>query len=354
MNNNPAFRQMHRDSPGVEPLRLSNSKANTYLRCPKKFEFRYEMGLRPRQKALPLERGSWLHTLLEVHYSNDPTLEIRIGKRKVLVGNDWRKAHKVLTQAFNNLFDEEKEDLGDLSAECLRIFQSYLMRYRKEDITHWKVIDTELDEIITLPSGLKFQIIIDLIVEEPDGGLWIVDHKTVGRFMPVDFMLLDAQLARYFWGAEHLGYKPLRGIMFNEVNTTAPTLPKLIRDGAELEKRANLRCDVFTYMREIRRHGLEIDPHRDFLRRLASQQDLWFRRTRLAKDPPLIKTLMEELEMTADSIREARYKNHFPRAVSKDCTWGCEFLHACQINLMGGDISDIVKSKFTTAKERDL
>lgn len=343
--------------PGHEPLRLSNSKANTFQRCPKKFHYRYELGLRPKVKALPLERGTWLHTLLEVHYANDPNHIIYPGKRGVgkgiKVGNDWRKAHRVLTNAFNNLFDEEKEDLGNLPEECHRIFMSYLMRYNKEDKAQWRVIDTELDEIITLPSGLRFQIIIDLIMEDLNGGLWIWDHKTVGRFMPADFMLLDAQLARYFWGAEHMGYKSLRGIIFNEVNTTSPTLPKVLKDGT-LEKRANLRCDVFTYLREIKRQGTTVDAHREFLKRLASQQDLWFRRTRLPKDPPLIKTLMDELEMTANAINSAKYANAFPRTVTKDCTWGCEFLHACQVELMGGDASDIIKSRFTTAKERDL
>lgn len=322
----------------TEQLRLSNSKANTWRRCPKQFEFKYEMGLRSRRKALPLERGTWLHALLETMYG----------------GGDWREVHRANTRIFNNLFDEEKEDLGDLPAECLRIFSSYLARYGKEDKKNWKVIDTELDEIMNLPSGLRFQVIIDLIVEEPDGGLWIVDHKTVGRFMPVDFMLLDAQLARYFYCAEVMGYTPLRGILFNEVNTTPPTLPKIIRDGKEMEKRANLRCDVYTYLRELKRHGMDIEPHRAFLRKLKAQQDLWFRRTRLPKDPPLVKRLMDELEMTADEIRHAQGTQHFPRSVSKDCTWGCEFLHACQVQLMGGDISDIIKQRFTTKVERDL
>lgn len=344
----------------IEPepaLRLSNSKANTYLRCPRKYEYRYIKGLRPKAKALPLERGTWLHSLLETHYAFDENHMLftdRFKGKGVKVGTDWKKAHAVLTQQFNNLFDEEKEDLGDLPADCRRIFCSYLARYGTEDRRQWKVIDTELDEIITLPSGLRFQIIIDLVVEDANGGIWIVDHKTVGRFMPVDFMLLDSQLARYFWGAEHMGYGPLRGIIYNEVNTTPPTLPKLLATKPELEKRQNLRCDVYTYLREIKRLGLEIDPHRDFLRRLKSQQDDWFRRTRLPKDPVLIAQLMKELEMTAGAITHAEDSNEFPRAASKDCTWGCEFLHACQLELMGGDASDIIKSRFTTAAERDL
>jgi len=341
------------DPPGHEPLRLSNSKAKTWRRCPNQFRYKYELGLRTKGRSIYLERGSWLHTLMEVYYSADPGLQIKVGKKWFEVGTDWRLAHKHMHRAFNNLFEEEKEDLGDLPTECMRIFTSYLMRYGKQDAKQWKVIDAELDEIITLPSGLRFQVIIDLIVEEPDGGLWIVDHKTVGRFMAVDFMLLDSQLARYFWCAEDMGYKNLRGILFNEVNTTAPTLPKVLQDGT-LEKRANLRCDVYTYMREIKRQGTTVDAHREFLRRLASQQDMWFRRTRLPKDPVLTARLMTELEWTADEIRTAQANQAFPRSPEKECTFMCEYLHMCQVELNGGDISDIIKSRFTTKEERDL
>jgi hypothetical protein len=151
-----------------------------------------------------------------------------------------------------------------------------------------------------------------------------------------------------------MGYRNLRGILFNEVNTTPPTLPKLLPSKPQLEKRSNIRCDVYTYLREIKRQGLEVDDHRDFLRKLAARQDEWFRRTRLPKDPPLTKRLMAELEMTAEEIRTAQSLQAFPRSVEKDCTWGCEFLHMCQVELMGGDISDIVKSRFTTKEERDL
>lgn len=322
-------------------LRLSNSKAGTWRRCPKQFHFRYVRGLRSRRKALPLERGTWLHALMEAYY--DPRDD----------QPSWREVHKERSKAFHVLFDEEKEDLGDLPTEVMRIFTSYLQRYGKQD-KRWTVIDTELDEIITLPNGLRFQVIIDLIVEEPDGGMWIIDHKTVGRFMDADFMLLDAQLARYFWAAEHMGYGPLRGIIFNEVITKPPTLPKLLQDGT-LEKRANISCDVYTYYREIQRHGLDLEPHRAFLQKLKAQEDRWFRRTRLPKDNPLTDRLMEELYMTARDIERAASTGEYPRSVSKDCTFGCEFKTACQVELMGGDSDSIIQMGFTTKrKELDL
>lgn len=315
-------------------LRLSNSKVGTWNRCPKRFEYKYVQGWRSSQKTLHLERGSWLHELLEYYY----------------MGEDWKVPHADRTKAFNSLFDEEKDDLGDLPVDIERIFTSYLARYDKEDTKNWKVIDTELDEIITLPNGLRFQIIIDLIVEEPDGGLWIVDHKTVGRFMDEDFMLLDAQLARYFWGAEHMGYKPLRGVMFNEICTKGPTLPKVLQNNT-LEKRMNINCDVYTYYRELKKHRMDMDAHLDFLKKLKAQEGRWFRRTKLAKDPVLVNRLMDELNMSARLIERAASTGEYPRAVEKACTFDCEFRIPCQIELMGGDPEHELKRKFTNKKQ---
>lgn len=319
-------------------LRLSNSKVKTWRRCPKQYEYKYVQGLRPKAKALPLERGSWLHDLLMHHYD----------------GEGWKAQQAKKTAEFNALWEEEREELGDLPSETQRIMTSYLMRYGKED-QPLRVIDSELDEIITLPNGLRFQVIIDLIVEEPDGGIWLWDHKTVAQFMPADFMLLDAQLARYFWAAEYMGYKPLRGILFNELKTKAPTLPDVLKSTGRLTERKNLRCDVYSYYREIKRLGQDPASYAGILNRLKSQQDDWFRRTRLPKDKPLTQRLMDELHMSAREILRAEEKGEYPRTVEKDCVWSCSYLEPCSIELMGGDISNVVKAKYDVKKkEKDL
>jgi hypothetical protein len=313
---------------------LSNSRAKTFRRCEKQFEFKYVLGLKPKSRALALERGSWLHRLLEVHYD----------------GGDWRAEHKKLSDEFNSLFIEEREELGDLPAECERIMLSYIMNY-KDDPDYYRVLDTELDEIITLPNGLKFRMIIDKIVEEPDGGIWIVDYKTVKNFLPPDFMLLDAQLARYFWGAEKFGFKPLRGIIFDEICTKPPTLPEVLKDGS-LSLRKNIQCDYMTYYREIKRRGLDVKPYLPHLRYLKAQNHKWFRRTPLAKDRPLVRQQMRELIMTAREMRKAEELGQFPRTPMKDCRWDCSFLEPCTIQLMGGDISDTLKLRYTTRSQR--
>lgn len=307
-----------------------------YRRCPRQFFYKYEMGLKPKARALALERGDWLHQLLMVHYD----------------GHDWRDRQDKLEAKFYSLFEEEREQLGDLPAETTRIMLSYLAHWHLEDKA-FRVVDSELDEIVTLPNGDKFRFIIDLVVEETDGGLWLWDHKTVKRFMPVDFTLIDAQLARYFWAAERLGYKPLRGVMFNELITSPPTVPNVLPSTGRLTERKNLRCDVYTYLREIRKLDQDPKSYLHTLRRLKASSDQWFRRTRLPRDTPLIKRQMAEMLMTVREIREAREYRHFPRNPMKECTWDCAYLDPCMIQLHGGDASDVIKMKYTRRGEAD-
>lgn len=312
-------------------IRISNSKANTWRRCPKQYEFKYVDKLERKQKAIQLKRGSWLHELLEVHYK----------------GGDWREVHAEYEAGFMLLFEEEREEYGDLPGDVKRLFLSYLMNYKEED-SHLNIVDTELNEIVTLPNGDEFNLIIDLVVEEADGGLWLWDHKTVKDFMPPDFMVIDAQLARYFWAAEKLGYTPLRGVMFNELITRAPTLPKFLDASQRLEMRQNIVCDVYSYYREIKRLGLDPKPYRSFLAMLKSRNDRWFRRTPLPRDRALMNRQMEELAWTSDEIKIATALSRFPRTPKKDCRWDCDFLDLCQIQLQGGDTSQAIKLRYET------
>src|SRR5262245_55170128 len=123
-------------------MRISNAKVKTWRRCPNKYRYKYVMGLEPRARKVELERGSWVHALLQAHYN----------------GEDWRELHRELTQQFNNLFEELREDMGDLPGECARIMKAYLMYWKEED-QQYAVVDTELDEIVTLPNGLQFHVI---------------------------------------------------------------------------------------------------------------------------------------------------------------------------------------------------
>lgn len=290
------------------------------------------MGLRPKRKKLHLELGTWVHDLLMTYHD----------------GEDWKKKHRLLKAKFNSLFEEEREELGDLPAEALRLFKSYLRHWKGKDKDH-RTIDTEMNEIITLPNGIEFNFIIDEIYEDTDG-LWLRDHKTLSKFMPADFLLLDAQLTRYFYCAEKMGYGPLMGVEFNQIRTKPPAIPEVLQSGM-LSQRANIDTDYWTYMQAIKDNGQKPALYKPLLSKLweRDQNDSrFFRRSRLPKDTPVTEQMMDELQTTEEEIKEAEARGKFPRTPDKSCEWMCDYLGPCVIDLQGGDISSEVKLKYET------
>lgn len=320
---------------------VSNSSLNTYRRCPRKYRFKYIEGLQSRERVIQLERGTWLHSLLQEYYN----------------GNDWKAKHKELTREFYNLFEEERIDLGDMPADCLRIMRAYLRTY-KDDFERYRVIDTELDETVTFKSGLQMRIIVDLVLEDRRSGLIFAwDHKSRDKFGTSENMMLDPQLTRYYYGLSLLGYKPLGGVGYNELRTKPPTIPRLVYVGKAnegLSRAKDIDTDVYTYMKAIRDHDLNPADYAETLQLIAVRQhEKFFRRTIMPKDPPMIKTMMREVRQTADEIEIAIEADRFPRTFDLSCRFMCEYKNLCLAELHGGDISPLVKMNFTTREQRE-
>lgn len=320
--------------------KISNSKATTWRRCPKKYKYKYVMGLRPKKRKRPLEMGSWMHALLEVHYG----------------GGNWKKKHKELTVIYNNYFEEERVDLGDLPTDCKRLMLSYLRTYERED-RYWYPIDQELNEYVTLPSGLRLNVVVDLVVED-HMGIWIVDHKFRSKFSRPGkpSVVLDPQLTLYFWAIERLGYRPLAGAIYNEVRTKAPTVPAKLKSGG-LQQRSNIDTDIWTYAAAIKRNGESLAKYEKILRVIASRQrERFFRRTHIPKDSPVVDTTMRELMQTASEINAAERRRSYPRSHESSCDW-CDYSDLCVSQFMGGDIQSMIKSNYTLkrgeSKEED-
>lgn len=323
-------------------FRISNSKARTWARCPKQYEFNYVRGLQTMEEAIPLKRGSWLHELLDAIYS----------------GRDWKEVHKRLTGEFNKLFDQEKERLGDMPGDCYRLIENYQRMYAKRD-AKWEVLATEVQDTILLPNGDEFTYIIDLIYRD-SMGVWILDHKTVSSFMEETYLVMDTQLARYHYVAsrpqfaDKVGYdvSELRGIVYNEIRTKAPTVPKLLQSG-KLSTAKNIDTDYFTYLKAIKEHGLDPKDYRDFLTMLRGREESrFYRRTPMPKDKTLTKNLMRDLLIASKEMKAATESGHFRRNPTKDCKWDCAYKNACFIELHGGDATAELKQRFTTREER--
>jgi ribosomal protein L17 len=299
------------------PVSLSNSKIRTYQRCAKKYSYRYVENLQPKRKDLPMERGVWLHELLEAHYK----------------GKNWRQALLRLTKEFQGLFDEERQMFGDLPGEVERIFKAYL---RYWDDSEWEIIDVERDFKIKV-KGRVYKGRIDGIVRDKMG-VWILEHKTT-KTLPRDApRIIDPQSTLYNLALRSMGLEG-SGTIHNFLRTKPPSEPRVLVKGG-----LSVRCDTDykTYLAAIRREELDPEDYVDVLRKLKKQEK-FFRRFRVTWKKTALKSMFEDYSAIGDEIDS---KTVFARSISKMCERDCPYFRICQIELEGGDAERVKRMEF--------
>lgn len=311
-------------------IKISNSKANTFRRCRRKYYYKYDMGLKSKEIALPLKRGSWIHELLEADAK----------------GENWKKKHKELTAEYDKLFMEEKDKYGPLPEECARMMKAYKYHWREED-EGMEILATELELEVPLPHDHTFVARIDQIRRD-EWGIWIVEHKTHAKFPSANWRFIDVQSAVYAYAIEKDGrFGKVTGILWDYIRTKSPTVPHLNKDGT-LSKR-KIDTDLLTFVTALKNYGIDLADHRDVILSLK-KHNTFFKRERVPRDKVVVKQLVKELVHTADEIE----KGVSPfRSIDKSCEYMCEYMDICLTDLYGGDSSGIIRSKFNVEGGED-
>lgn len=309
---------------------VTHSMLKTFRECPRKTLYKYADRLKPKQQAKPLKRGNWIHTLLETHYG----------------GGDWRDAHRLLSLRFDELFDEEKDVLGDLPREIQRIMGAYFWHY--ENDADWKVLQVEMTIETELPGVGLYRGRIDALVDTPFG-LYAVDHKSHKTLPDMDFRLRDAQSALYVWALRKLGYD-VQGFIWNYIRYLAPKDVRFNKNGSLSKRQGETTYDVA--YRSIRRQGRDPRDYVDLLLPLkrrryvhgGPQLSPFFRRSILEKDDDMIRQLVRE------AIHTSRRMNSYPflkrdwveRNNGRACDW-CSYKDLCSVELFGGNVQQVLK-----------
>lgn len=335
----------------------THSMLKAYLACPKAGQYKYYERLKLRsvtRREQPLRRGTWVHELLQAHYE----------------GKDWREVHADNVAKFNRLMDEEKEELGDLPAECSRLMRSYLWHYGadKTDPMHgWKILGVEQTFEAVWPDSEDgndiYRCRVDLLVEDAYG-LLIVDHKTHKTLPSHTFRVNDAASPLYVWAARESGYD-VRGFQWNYIRTKAPTAPKLVYVGTARERlsEAAIDTDWPTYARAIKTLGLDhtAEPIRTKLRYLRSQRwkdghpqtSTFFRRDILEKDDDMIARVVGTAMKTRDRMHDDYDDTEtVERNMGRHCDW-CTFGGLCSTEMFGGNGDHIRRKQFRVGDPLD-
>lgn len=325
----------------MNDLVITNSLIKSFKGCEQATKYKHVDLIGPKyNRAKPLTRGSWFHTLLEAYYKEESVTA----------------AHKAEVVKFGKLFDEEKEALGDLPREMAALFKAYRWHYR--DDKSWKVHEVEIKLEAELPNGMQAQGKADMLVED-EYGLWAVDHKTHGRLPRMDYRLLDFQSPYYIWMFRQCGI-PVQGFIWNYIVPKAPNPLKWgVRDGRLLKKQPH--TDYPTAYRSAEEHGALEDPDVvALLDRLEAERydrdkvqlSPVFRRDLLEKDQ-MIEPVIDDITRTADRYaawREALAKDpEMPveRSVSRGCEW-CSYRSLCIAELADQDAASVRRREYVS------
>lgn len=329
----------------TEPLKaISWSEIKTFQRCPKQHEYKYGDRLVPKRKARPLYLGSWVHAALESYY----------------VGGDWRIGHNEYLKDYNKLFEEERVDLETKRGKRGRplpdivsqIMKSYIWYYRDEG---WTVKAVEQEFEVETPLKIKgrmqpLQGIIDLVIEDPEGRWWIVDHKTAGTIPDASaFHAMDPQLMLYPWAAKQAWGWDIAGVIYNYVKSKPPSIPELTKKTGQLSKR-KIVTDYPTLSRFLRSNGYDLEDFADILRPLRRKSP-FLRRYRLPREAIVTKNILLDSLSTAKRIRSTSRRY---RVITRDCSTQCSYHDLCRADLNGFDTSLMRRQNFTLKEENKL
>lgn len=313
----------------------THSMMKTFRRCPKQTQYKYAERLKPRREGRPLREGTWMHSLLETKYK----------------GGDWRETHAALSNKFNDLFDDEKDEIGNLPVDCARLMRSYEWHYKNDN---WKIHEVEFMLETEFPDGSVYRGRVDLLVED-QFGLWIVDHKFNAKLPGLMFRLLDAQSALYVWAARRMGI-PVQGHIWNYVRRKVPTIPQLLKDGKRLSSRT-IDTDYLTYATAIKKYGLDPTPYAEKLAYLKSlrfvhgeaQRSSYFRRDVLERQPEMLRQVAREAYHTSKRMNAYDFSkpDFVERVVDRSCEWMCSYTELCALELFGADPRSIRRQRYT-------
>lgn len=177
----------------------SNSQLQTYKNCPLQWHFYWDLGLRSLEDESSdhhLRYGAAIHEGLRVVYS----------------GGTLREAQDEFLAHYPRQLDTS--DLAKTRQNGITALAEYVKRWREEDRA-WKVV--AIEERSDDPWSVK----PDLVVEHREhGGLYLVDHKTTGRYLNYDYwgrFEPNSQITHYLdYGI--VKYGPIEGFIINAIS----------------------------------------------------------------------------------------------------------------------------------------
>ena len=169
--------------------RVSHSEAEAYLTCRRKHYYGDVLNLRKRGGMVALNRGTLGHLVMEVYWK----------------GRQAGMSHEIAGLAANaKLIEEYMNASEDYAADVARCFKAFMQVNPFPDV---KVLAVEEQYVIDIDQDIEYPFTIDLLIELPDGRVFLVDNKFVYDFYSDTEVEMLAQLPKYMGALRRLNIR---------------------------------------------------------------------------------------------------------------------------------------------------
>jgi hypothetical protein len=325
----------------------SYSKIDTYGKCPALFQYKYIRNLQLKRKDSNLYRGITAHDILkdwflyqrehEEPYLEDPEYFII----------EWLEAFfaEAETPEFvDALFDWQKE------VEQVAAYVLGFLRLGAFD--DWEVLHVEETFVVEI-NGEEVTFTPDLVARHPDGGVWIIDHKTSNKHLDRDALDIKPQALNYYLAVAQF-YPDVTGFIFNYIRKKVPTQPRLNKTGKKAVTDLNRIDTTYELLYEfVKKNGLMDDlAHRRRLGELRDKDTFYFQHPMFITED-MLREAANDLETRLRLMQYSEWNHLYPRQIQPfDGCKKCEMHAICFTELTGGN-TDIVLTWYEPREEKN-
>lgn len=316
------------------PLIRSGERV-TYKRCQRKWYYAWRLGLVPRQASFgPLELGTWMHYALATWYGLGGYR--RQGELAEHLWQAFLQAHSdaIRAGAPEHLLEKARE-LAELGVEVAKAYQRF---WGEDGEIYVLAAEVPLEFEITYEREQRIAAIHrlkpDLVFRDPDGGVWLMEHKTAAQ-IGIGHLSIDDQARPYGVMAERalrkLGiikaHQEFKGIKYNFLRKALPDMREVNAAGKYLNKNGTVS---------------KRQPTPQFLRHPVTL-------TKPAKIRALRRIQQETCEVT-DMAELVRSRRLHPSALNitphKSCPKLCDYFSICEMEENGLPTADAIRAMF--------
>lgn len=342
---------------------VSVSQLQTFMSCPKKWEYNYIDRIKPRVERAYLTIGKLCHkgmqTAMTLKWQVDRGL-IKRSTEDILVSAlfamEFEWDNYVESTPLRN---DEIPELEQMFKDAEEVFKQAFYEFNIDKYEVLSVFDgvvkkpaLELHFVVPCAGSKGLHGFIDAILRDKETGfVWCTDYKFRKSLSPDEEEAFNVQNAVYSWACHKMGIDITGTMTWQHVNTPAAE-PQLLKNGNV--SRAKIKTTWDKYRLFCIENGVDPAPYEEEMREKLADIE-WYRATYEYRNMETIKNIWNNVVLPASrAVAKARdpktkcYKNLYP--------WNCkmcQYQSLCQGELRDYDVEAIKLREYTIRAEND-